>query len=179
MNRQRILLGLLIVVAVTLLPSYFADRAAIRLKMEMAAVEKEMEVLRAKALKVREEEERLAVGQRAMADLKARFVSQNPFADMERVVAILAARSGMQVVELNLVGAELVKELPTMVRYTAAVELAGTAGGLITFVRLAEEHPLLIEVPDLKLSIPRTDPGVAQINAPIRPRLTLSFFGVP
>lgn len=177
MNRQQILVTVLALVAVTMLPSYFADRAGARLEKEMVTMEREMEVLRARALKAREEEERLAVRQRAMTHLEARLLTRDPFAGMEREVTGVAARAGLQVLELNLLGAEPVQELPTLVRYTAAVEVAGTTGSLIEFVRLLEQHPLLIEVPDLKLVLPRTAPGASQTLGSIRTRLTLYFFG--
>lgn len=176
MNRQQMLITLLVVVAVIMLPSYYADRAGARLEKEMATMEMEMDLLRAKALKVREDEERLAAGKRAMIDLEARLLGRDPFADMEREVTAVAARAGLRVRELNLVGAEPVKELPTLVRYTAAVEVSGTTGTLIAFVRLMEQHPMLIEVPDLKLAIPRTAPGAPQTQG-LETRLTLYFFG--
>lgn len=175
MNRQKLLIGLLIVVALTALPVLVIDRTNAGVKQELAELKPEMDLLREKALKAREIEKQLAAEQQSMAALPDRLIGQEPFADMHREVHAVAAKAGLQVRELSLVGAEPVEALPDLIEYTATVELAGTTAGFIEFTRLLEQHRLLIRIPDLNLKLPDSAP--AADGSGFRTRLTLHFYG--
>ncbi|MFZ5817989.1 MAG: hypothetical protein ACOY93_22280 [Bacillota bacterium] len=170
MNRQRFLIILLLVVAATLLPTYFIDRANARLREEMTALVEEMGLARDKAVRVRELEARLAEEERALAGLDQRLISDEPFADMERELRALTGQAGLRMTEMTLGGSEPLKELPSLLQYTATVELSGSVQQYVAFLRLLENHRLLIDIPDLKLSFGQSD-GL------FRTRLTLHFYG--
>lgn len=178
MNRQKFLVGLLIVVAVTMLPYYFADRAGARIEKEMAGIAGQMDLLRLRALKVREAEEQLAQYKAASLALEQRLISTEPFATMERELTAAAAQTGMRVLELSLQGAKPVQTLPSLVAYTADVEVQGSTGNFVRFLKRLEQQPMLITIPDLTLGLPEdVTAGAAPGTGSIRTRLTLQFYG--
>lgn len=174
MSRQNLLIALLIVVAVAAAPFYYFDRQAAKLKKEKAAIDQEMGLLKEKAAATKDLEARLAGLKSSSAAMDTRLLGSDPFAEMQRELTAAAGRAGVTVVGLKLTGAEPVKGLP-LDRYTATVELSGSLDGLIAFVEILERDPLLIEIPDLYLRLPK--PGAAGSAAEFRPTLDLHFFG--
>ncbi len=182
MKRQQFLLIVLAFVAVTMLPVYFVDQQRAALEKEQAALQEQIALQREKVDAVRRLEAELAQEEQAMSDLDQRLIdSGDPFAAMEREIASVAARAGLRVIELNLSGAEALEQVPTVQRYSAKVELSGSVGGFIEFIRLLEAHRLLIEIPDLDLGFgtgaTTVTPVAGQAAPPFVTRIELHFFG--
>lgn len=167
MNRQQVLVGLLALVAVTLLPLSYVERVMAGVDKEKKALDQQVALLREKATAVRDLQRQAEEATTAMAGVEQRLLGSNPFADMEREIRAAAARAGVRVSQLALGGATEVKGLPLR-QYSATVEVAGTVAGFEEFLRLLEQHPLLIEIPDLKLQF---------TGGPLRTTLSLHFYG--
>lgn len=170
MNRQRFLVALLVVVAVTMLPLYFFDRANMAVRKEKEELQQQIALVRDKATAVRNLESQIDEARQAGVALEQRLISANPFADMERELRATAGRADMQVTQLTLGGATEVKEVG-LYKYSATVDLTGTVDGYVEFLRLLEQHPLLVEIPDLKLVFP------VGTTTTYHTSLTVHFFG--
>lgn len=177
MNRQRFLIGLLILVIVTMLPVYIADRTTAHWNQQLAELNPTVDLLRQKALKSRELEQRLARELEAGDGLEERLINTDPFAVIHRELTMVGGQTGMRVVEVILTGAQPIEGLPSLVEYTAEVQVEGATVDFIRFLERLERHPLLIGIPDLKLQLPQASPeDVASITATLQTRLTLHFY---
>lgn len=198
MKRQRFLVMLLVVVAVTMLPFYFLDQAGANLRKEQKSSGPELELLRTKLKAVRSLESQVAE-MRKSSGQDGRLLGGDPFAEIERELAAAAAKSGMKVAELTLAKGKPVAGLP-LLEYTATVKLTGTPVGYVTFLQFLEQHRLIISIPDVSVTLSSTGipvapaPGAASPAKPAKPatpaakeslpppwetKLILSFYGKP
>lgn len=175
MNRQQVLVGLLIVVAVTMLPVYFLERSMATKRKELAALEEQMQLLRDKVAAVKSLEEELAEAAKAEARVAQRLIGSDPFADMHRELNAAATRAGLQINQLSLSGGKPVQGLPFL-EYQATVDVAGSVDSFAQYLRLLEQHRLLIGIPDLQMHLPRLGEGFVA-PSPIRTSLSLQFYG--
>lgn len=187
MKRERLLIYLLIVVAVIALPVSFADRAKLKLQKEIAAVEEAAAPNREQVAAVHRLREQLAAAG-GQDELSGRLLGADPFAEMHQDLTVAAARAGVQLAEIALTGAVPSARAPGLQEYGANLEVLGTPAQFLQFVRLLEQHRLLIEIPDLQISIARPTPtGTGAASAPggtagasaERTRLSLHFFAAP
>lgn len=171
MRRQTFLLGLLLVVILFAVPVYYFDRANASVKREKTALDHQLALLRQRAAAVRQLEAEVDQAREAEAALEPRLIGSDPFAQMEREIRSSAAQAGIQISQLKLTGSTPVEGLP-LVQYTATVELSGTVAGAEAFLRQLEQHPLLIQIPDLQLKF--SPPGAIPA---FRTTLSLYFYG--
>jgi len=173
-KRQQFLLILLAVVAVTMLPVYLIDQTMGKLEQELADLQSQIALYREKANAVRELDLQVAQEEAELSTFDQRLIdAKDPFAAMHRAVSTAATKAGVQVDELRLVVEGEVTELPGLLRYKATVDLSGTISGFLEFLRLLEEDPLLIAIPDLQIALdstlvmPRSTPPIPTPTPPV------------
>lgn len=175
MKRERLLIYLLILVAVTLLPVSLADQATGKLKKEIAAVTDEAALGREQVAIVHRLREQLAATAGIDA-LRGRLLGSDPFAEMQQSLTAAAASAGVQLAQITLTGGIPSERAPGLTEFGANIEVLGTPAQFLQFVRRLEQHRLLIEIPDLQVGIAKPAAGA---TGPERVRLALHFFAAP
>jgi cell division protein FtsB len=174
-KRQTLLLAVLAVLALVALPISYLDQTLLRQERELAQLQDKLEPLRKEAATIRTKEEELARRQSAVTAATRRMISERPFATIQGEVVALARQSGVTLTGFSVEGPLAVSELPGVVRYQATVQIAGNRWQFVAFLRLLEQHRLLIEIPEVDLKLPLQ---VAGGGAEVQQTLKLDFFAV-
>ncbi|MDF2629363.1 MAG: hypothetical protein K0R39_3194 [Symbiobacteriaceae bacterium] len=174
MSRQKLLISVLVAVVLLGLPIYFMDArlavARARLETEQVA----LAPLRRQAAEVRALEAQVADRTGSVTAAQQRLIGAQPFATIQGELTAAAGQSGVSLGSVVLEGPGEVPELPGLVRYQATVTVKGDRNQFIRFLRLLEEHRLLVEVPEVSL---RLQPPAARGAVPqVEEVLELGFF---
>lgn len=168
MKRQTILLAALGALVLFSVSTVFMDDLLGDRRQALAQAGAELIALRQEAQAVQAREVRLAEEQQSLASLDARLLGAEPLTTIDRTVREKAQRSGVKVSQLLIEGPDPAPDSPGLKQYTVQVKLSGTRPQYLEFLRLLEEHPLLIELPEVSV---QPQPG-AQLDQD----LTLTFF---
>ena len=175
MTRQHLLLGILAVLVVIALPYTLMAQALEREKQQADQTMAELAPLRNQAMAIKQREEGIADHDKALQALERRLITSDPFATIQSELADAARLSGASLGSLTLEGGQAVAALPGVVRYAASVQVSGSLQQFLRFLRLLEQHKILIELPDISLKrqpAPRdTKSAEVQVN------MSLGFFG--
>lgn len=153
MTRQSILIWVLVVVAMFGLPMHYMDAAIEESRTQLDAGQSQLTPLRREASEVRERDEKLTARIQAVQAVKGRLIASQPFATIQAELTAAAARSGVTLGGMTLEGPSAVTDLPMMVRYQATVLVTGNRSQYLEFLRLLENHRLLIELPEATLRL--------------------------
>ena len=176
MNRQTLLLWLLALLIVFGMPFSFMDRALIAVHKDLAAAEAAQATARSAANTLREQEKQIARRAEAAAAIKPRLIAEQPFATIQAELATAAQRSGMTIAAQVLEGPVSVPDIPGVVQFKATLQVTGEVQQYLEFLRLLEEHQLLIEIPEVDLRL-RT--AAAQGTAPAAGARGVAAGGAP
>jgi len=177
MNRQKLLLLVLALLAILGLPYTYLDRLLLDSRNAVAVAAAEFAPMRAQLSQMREREQKLNQHRKSMDALQSRLITDQPFASIQGEVAALAKQAGVTLGAMSLEGPLKVEEMPGIVRYQATVQVSGTRTQFVDFLALLERSRLLIEIPEIaiKLALPPGGlitsplPGQAATNKPATP----------
>lgn len=174
MSRRRMLIWLLVAVALFGLPVYFMDAALAAGRARLEEEQALLAPLRRQAKAARELEAQLAEHGRKVAAAQERLIVAQPFATIQAELAAAAKQSGVSLGSLVLEGPAAVPDWPEVSRYQATLTVAGDRNQYLAFMRLLENHRLLIELPEVSL---RMVPSAAKGAVPrVEQVLELGFF---
>lgn len=153
MNRQSVLIAILVALAMFALPVHYMDAAVEGSRTRLEEEQSKLAPLRRQAAALREREEQAAARAAVLAQVRTRLIEAQPFATIEGALAAAAKQSGVSVGSLILEGPAPVADLPDVIRYQATLQVTGNRTQYLEFLRLLENHRLLIELPDANLHL--------------------------
>lgn len=175
MTRQSVLIWILVAVAMFGLPIHYMDAAMTENQGKLEAEQAKLEPLRRQVMSVHELEKSLAARSRKISEVNARLIQSQPFATIQGELAAAAAKTGVSLGALMLEGPAAVPELPEIVRYQATLQVTGNRLQYLEFLKLLENHRLLIELPEVSLKMAPAPKGV---QPQVQQALVLGFYAV-
>ena len=154
MKRQKLLLWTLVVLLLLGLPMSLMDQAAVKARAELEKAQGALRAARRESDAVRERESGAALRTKAVAATRGRMIQQQPFATFQAQVALAAKRAGVTITSAVLESSQPLPDLPGVVQYRATLQVAGTAQQFVELLRLLEEHPMVLELPEVAVKFP-------------------------
>ncbi|HWI65524.1 MAG TPA: hypothetical protein VNT75_27145 [Symbiobacteriaceae bacterium] len=173
MSRQSVLIWILVALVMFGLPVHYMDAAMTEGQGKLEAETAKLEPLRREVAAGREREAQLAERARKLEAVQSRLIQSQPFASIQSELAAAAAKSGVTLGALMLEGPAAVAELPEIVRYQATLQVSGNRAQYLEFLKLLENHRLLIELPEVSL---RTGPAARGVQPQVQQALALGFY---
>jgi Tfp pilus assembly protein PilO len=174
-TRQRLLICVLAVVVLFGLPVYFMDGALAAGRARLEAEQAALAPLRQQAAAVRALEADLAERSKRSAAVQNRLIAAQPFATIQAELTAAAKQSGVTLGSVVLEGPAVVPDWPGVSRYQATLTVKGDRNQYLAFLRLLEDHRLLIELPEVNLRM--QTPAAAKSGVPgVEQVLELGFF---
>ncbi|HYF91777.1 MAG TPA: hypothetical protein VD969_05995 [Symbiobacteriaceae bacterium] len=163
MNRQSVLIWILVVVVMFGLPLHYMDAAIEGNRAKLKEGQAKLAPLRKEVEALRQREQQLTDRKRVLEAISTRLIEGQPFATIQRELTAVAVKSGVSLSSLILEGPESVADLSAVVKYKATLQVTGNRNQYLEFLRQLERHSLLIELPEVSL---RTQPPAAKGAVP-------------
>lgn len=173
MTRERLLVGLLIVLAVFALPYYYLNRVLVTKAGQVQTLSAQAGPIRAKALKLKTRQTDLDQAKATIKAAAQRFVKADPTLEIRSELDRIAVKSGVVLTAFSLKSGEKIPDLPDLpgtVKYNASIQVSGSRTQFVAFLRGLEQSAYLIEIPTLNVTL---QPKPPEVTMP----LTLVFFG--
>lgn len=176
MKRQTLLLIVLALVIVVGLPYHYMDGALTVVRTEADEATEQALSLHRQVVQLKRREEALALHAQNLNALRSRLVGSDPFRTIQVELDGAAKASGVTIGSRSMEGAVPVADLPDLQRYAVTIEVSGSRQQFLEFLRMLEQHSLLIELPEVALALPA--PSAGQTGSPeVQTTLALNFFG--
>lgn len=174
MSRQSVLIWILVAVALLGLPIHYMDAATSAGRTQLEAEQSKLAPLRRQVTQLKERETKAGARADALAAIKSRLITDQPFATMQAELTAAAKASGVVISAVAMEGPQTVADLPDLVRYQVTCQVAGNRNQYLDFLERLEHHRLLIELPEVSLKLP---PAPAKGVLPqVTQGLTLGFY---